>query len=104
VTQLVHEFVASSVHRFGDRTALVDANGTLTYHAMWDRSRRLALVLRGLGVQRGDRVAAIMHNRNEWVEVDCAVSMVGGIRGGSMRVTHFANLRGYSTTSGRRSS
>jgi len=55
VNRLVHEFVASSVRRFADRTALVDANGTLTYHAMWDRSRRLASVLRGLGVQRGDR-------------------------------------------------
>jgi acyl-CoA synthetase (AMP-forming)/AMP-acid ligase II len=26
-------------------------------------------------------VAAVIHNRSEWVEADCAVSMVGGIRG-----------------------
>jgi acyl-CoA synthetase (AMP-forming)/AMP-acid ligase II len=81
VTQLVHEFVGSAVRRFGPRTALVDANGTLTYNAMWDRSRRAAAALRGLGVRPGDRVAAVMHNRSEWVEIDCAVSMVGGIRG-----------------------
>ncbi|GAB3359545.1 class I adenylate-forming enzyme family protein [Amycolatopsis echigonensis] len=81
MAQLVHEFVGSSVRRFGDSRALTDANGSLTYNEMWDRSRRLATGLRGLGVQRGDRVVALMHNRNEWVEVDNAVSMIGGVRG-----------------------
>ncbi|PXY16714.1 class I adenylate-forming enzyme family protein [Prauserella flavalba] len=81
MAQLVHEFVGSSVRRFGPRPALVDARGTLTYQEMWDRSRRLASALRGLGVQRGDRVVALMHNRNEWVEVDNAVAMIGAVRG-----------------------
>jgi acyl-CoA synthetase (AMP-forming)/AMP-acid ligase II len=81
MVRLVHEFVESAVERFGDRTALVDDQGTLTYRQLWDRSRRLAGALAGAGVQPGDRVVALMNNRNEWVEVDNAVSMVGAIRG-----------------------
>jgi acyl-CoA synthetase (AMP-forming)/AMP-acid ligase II len=81
MARLVHEFVQSAVERFGDRTALVDDNGTLTYRELWNRSRRLAGALAGVGVRPGDRVVALMNNRNEWVEVDNAVSMLGAIRG-----------------------
>ena len=77
MARLVHEFVQSAVERFGDRIALVDDDGTLTYRELWDRSRRLAGALAELGVQPGDRVVGLMNNRNEWVEVDNAVSMLG---------------------------
>lgn len=78
---LVHEFVEYAVGRFGQRPALVDGNGTLSYARMWERSRRLATALRDLGVRPGDRVVAVMNNRTEWVEVDNAVAMIGAIRG-----------------------
>lgn len=81
MAQLVHEFVESAVRRFGGATALVDDRGSMSYDQMWDRSRRLATVLRDLGVVPGDRVVALMGNRNEWVELDNAVSLAGGIRG-----------------------
>ena len=81
MARLVHEFVQSAVERFGDRTALVDDNGTLTYRQLWDRSRRVAGALADLGVHPGDRVVGLMNNRNEWVEVDNAVSMLGAVRG-----------------------
>ena len=81
MARLVHEFVRSAVERFGDATALVDDQGSLTYRQLWDRSRRLAGALAELGVEPGDRVVALMNNRNEWVEVDNAVSMLGAIRG-----------------------
>ena len=77
---LVHEFIQSAVRRFGDATALKDERGSLTYRQLWDRGCRLATVLSELGVKPGDRVVALMNNRNEWVEVDLAVSMVGGVR------------------------
>lgn len=80
MAQLVHEFIESAVRRFGEATALTDARGSLTYDELWDRSRRLATVLKDLGVERGDRVVALMNNRNEWVEVDNAVSMIGAVR------------------------
>lgn len=78
---LVHDFVHSAVQRFGDRPALVDDRGTMTYTEMWDRSVRLATVLVELGVRPGDRVVALMNNCSEWVEIDNAVSMVGAVRG-----------------------
>jgi acyl-CoA synthetase (AMP-forming)/AMP-acid ligase II len=81
MAHLVHEFVGSAVRRFADRIALVDDSGSLTYRQMWDRSRRLATALVGLGVAPGDRVVALMNNRNEWVELDNAVSMIGAVRG-----------------------
>lgn len=81
MARMVHEFVSAAVDRFGPATALVDENRRLSYDEMWDRSRRLATGLAGVGVGRGDRVVALMNNRNEWVETDNAVSMLGAIRG-----------------------
>jgi acyl-CoA synthetase (AMP-forming)/AMP-acid ligase II len=81
MAHLVHEFVESAVRRFADRIALVDDSGSLTYLQMWNRSRRLATALLDLGVAQGDRVVALMNNRNEWVELDNAVSMIGAVRG-----------------------
>ena len=78
---LVHDFMRRAVIRHGDRPALVDARGTLTYNQLWDRSARLAGGLQALGVSKGDRVVAVMNNRNEWVETDIAASMIGAIRG-----------------------
>lgn len=78
---LVHDFMRRAVIRHGDRPALVDARGTLTYNQLWDRSARLAGGLQALGVSKGDRVVAVMNNRNEWVETDIAVAMIGAIRG-----------------------
>jgi acyl-CoA synthetase (AMP-forming)/AMP-acid ligase II len=78
---LVHDFVRRAVVRHGDRPALVDSRGTLSYEKLWERSARLAGGLRSRGVVKGDRVVAVMNNRNEWVETDTAVSMIGAIRG-----------------------
>lgn len=78
---LVHELVADAVARFGDLTALVDDRGSRSYNEMWDRSTRLAGALQDLGVSPGDRVVALMANCNDWVEIDNAVSMIGGVRG-----------------------
>lgn len=78
---LVHEFIHSAVRRFGGKTALVDEHGTLTYDELWERSTRLAGALVAHGVKPGDRVVALMNNRNEWVEVDIAASRAGAIRG-----------------------
>jgi acyl-CoA synthetase (AMP-forming)/AMP-acid ligase II len=78
---LVHEFVGSAVQRFGTAIALTDDAGSLTYNELWQRSQQLAGALVGLGVAPGDRVAALMNNRNEWVETDLATSMIGAVRG-----------------------
>ena len=78
---LVHEFVHSAVRRFGGRTALADERGSLSYDEMWEHSTRLAGALVAHGVKPGDRVVAVMNNRNEWMEADLATSRAGAIRG-----------------------
>jgi long-chain acyl-CoA synthetase len=78
---LVHDFMHRAVLRHGDRPALVDARGTLSYNELWQRAARLAGGLQALGVRPGDRVVAVMNNRNEWVETDIAVAMIGAVRG-----------------------
>src|SRR6202034_2284534 len=78
---LVHDFMQRAVARHGDRPALVDSHGTLSYNELWERSARLAGGLQSRGVAKGDRVVAVMNNRNEWVETDIAASMIGAVRG-----------------------
>lgn len=49
--------------RFGDREAVVAAEGTLTFRELDSRADRLALGLAGLGLQPGQRVILQMSNR-----------------------------------------
>jgi 2-furoate---CoA ligase len=49
--------------------ALVDGGHRLTYHDLCERAARLAGGLAGLGVIRGDRVAAVLDNRHETAEL-----------------------------------
>jgi acyl-CoA synthetase (AMP-forming)/AMP-acid ligase II len=57
-----------------------------TYADVIDRSRRLAAALRGLGVERGDRVATLMCASHQHLEVYLAVPSIGA-------VLHTLNLR-----------
>jgi fatty-acyl-CoA synthase len=57
-----------------------------TYKECRDRARRLAVVLRGLGLQRGDRVATLMWNHYRHVEAYFGIPLAGG-------VFHTLNLR-----------
>lgn len=88
---LVHDFMQRAVARHGDRPALVDSYGQLSYNELWERSARLAGGLQSRGVAKGDRVVAVMNNRNEWVETDIAASMIGAPRGRRMPAMASAN-------------
>ena len=65
---LVQMFRAA-VDRDGAAEAVVETGGgpRLSYASLWDRSARVAGGLRGLGVQRGDRVAIRLGNGIDWV-------------------------------------
>ena len=65
---LVHMFRAA-VDQEGAAEAVVEAGGgpRLSYATLWDRAARVAGGLRGLGVQRGDRVAIRLGNGVDWV-------------------------------------
>jgi acyl-CoA synthetase (AMP-forming)/AMP-acid ligase II len=57
-----------------------------TWNDLWRRSRRLANVLAGLGLRRGDRVATLLWNQTEHMEAYFGVPIAGG-------VLHTLNLR-----------
>ena len=63
----------------GPRLAIADGDKTLTYVALDDRTRRLAAVLQGLGVVRGDRVAVLAENCAEILELFLAAARLGAI-------------------------
>jgi len=60
------------------KTALKDWRGkTLTYPELESRTNRLANGLLRLGLTKGDRVAVMLFNCTEFVEIDCALAKAG---------------------------
>ncbi|MHB8781080.1 MAG: class I adenylate-forming enzyme family protein [Candidatus Geothermincolia bacterium] len=62
---------------FADRTAIVDGDKRYTFGEMKDRVFRLANALQAMGVKPKDRVAAMVQNSAEFLEVFWAASLIG---------------------------
>jgi long-chain acyl-CoA synthetase len=60
-----------------DREALVCGQRRFTYREFADRLERLHAALQGLGLRAGDRVAVLLLNSIEFVELYCGVPMAG---------------------------
>lgn len=60
-----------------DHTALVVGDVRLSYRELGERVNRLASALAGLGLRPGDRVATLMPNRRELVEIYWACAVAG---------------------------
>ena len=61
----------------GGRPAVRFGTAELTYAETWARCRRLAGALRGLGLERGDRVAVVAPNSHRYLELYQAVPGAG---------------------------
>lgn len=72
-------FLSMAADMYDGRVALVFRDLRLTYPQLLERVRRLASSLVAHGVQRGDKVAILQTNCNEYVEAYFAVSMIGGV-------------------------
>jgi 2-furoate---CoA ligase len=69
-----------AVARSPERDALVQrAAVRLTYAELADRTARLAGGLAGLGLRRGDRLAVVLDNRHETVELYWAAQWLGAV-------------------------
>lgn len=66
-----------SARRYGDRVAARSSNGDRTYAEVLDRGTRLAGVLLSAGLTPGDRVAIMLENRVEAVEVFAGITLAG---------------------------
>ena len=62
-----------------DRAALTFAGEVISYGALWLRIGKLAGMLRGRGVERGDRIALLMKNSAAYIEIALAVSQIGAV-------------------------
>ncbi|TQC41750.1 long-chain fatty acid--CoA ligase [Rhodococcus sp. WS4] len=71
--------LARAVRRFGSRTFIEFGDRRTTYAQFNDRVDRLAQVLRSRGIRPGDRVAVLLNNRPEAVEVVFAAIRAGAI-------------------------
>lgn len=60
-----------------DQPAVIDEQGILPVGAFRERVHRLAHALRRAGVGQGSVVAAVLHNRREWLELLQAVGKLG---------------------------
>jgi 2,3-dihydroxybenzoate-AMP ligase len=63
----------------GDRVALVDERERITYAELGERSRRLAGHLRGLGIERGDRVVVQLPNVVAFCDLTLALLRIGAL-------------------------
>src|SRR3954471_1452382 len=59
------------------RVAATCGEISLTYAEMWDRCRRLAGALRGMGLEAGDRVAVVSPNCHRYLELYQAIPAAG---------------------------
>jgi 2-furoate---CoA ligase len=66
-----------AAERTPDAEALVDGEVRLTYGQLRERAARLARGLEELGLERGDRLAAVLRNRHELAELYWAAQWLG---------------------------
>lgn len=78
-TATVGELVVQQAWAAPETVAVEEGARSWTYREFADRSVRLAGVLRGRGVRRGDRVAVLSENRHEYLEVEVAAATIGAI-------------------------
>ncbi|OLF07695.1 fatty acid--CoA ligase [Actinophytocola xinjiangensis] len=71
--------LAEAADRFGEREAVVDGPVRLTWTELHERVRVVATGLRGLGAERGDRVAIWAPNTHHWVAAALAVTYLGAV-------------------------
>ena len=69
---------AAAARAAGDE-AVVDGDLRLTYAQLRERAARLATGLAELGLRRGDRLAAVLDNRHETVELYWAAQWAGAV-------------------------
>jgi long-chain acyl-CoA synthetase len=69
--------IRTAVGQVPDKVAVVDEGARFTYAELNERCERLAGVLRGLGLNKGDRVAILAGNSHRYIETYVAVPAAG---------------------------
>jgi long-chain acyl-CoA synthetase len=76
---LFPEIVALHGRWLGEKPAIVDGRRSVSWREFEFSTNRIARGLQGLGLRRGDRVAVLMHNCLETLEVFWGILRAGGV-------------------------
>jgi fatty-acyl-CoA synthase len=81
VNKTMGDVIKETAERFPDHPALIAPQFQVrcNYQELYDQCRRTARGLMALGVKRGDHVSVWTTNVPEWVYLQFALGMVGGI-------------------------
>ncbi|MDD4358033.1 MAG: AMP-binding protein, partial [Smithellaceae bacterium] len=81
VNKTLGDVIKDTACRFPDHPALVapEFNIRLNYSQLYDQCRKTARGLMALGVKRGNHVSVWTTNVPEWVYLQYALGMVGGV-------------------------
>ena len=74
----LNDIMRRNAKRYPDKTAFVFEKTRYTFKELNDRANRVANALLGMGVRKGDRVAALLDNCSQYVELICGLPK-GGI-------------------------
>lgn len=75
----VHGLFRACAHRSPDTVAIETASARVTYGELDRRVLRLAAALSRIGIRRGDRIALLSENRQEYAEIELAAACLGAI-------------------------
>ncbi|WP_342600327.1 AMP-binding protein [Psychrobacillus sp. FSL H8-0483] len=74
------QLALKSAAAYPNKTAIKDQYRSFTYKDMMDRAYALSTYFHEKGLEKGDRIAILMSNRLEHIELDVAVSLAGLIK------------------------
>jgi acyl-CoA synthetase (AMP-forming)/AMP-acid ligase II len=73
------ELLRQSAERFGDKPALIGADGTTrTYRELWSYARKVARFLQDHGIEKGDKVGIFSPNYVDYASVFYGTLLAGG--------------------------
>ena len=75
----VGHLLSNAANRYPDRTAIVFEGRRFSYREFNERVNSLANAFLELGMRKGDKVAAMLYNSNQIVEVYFAAAKMGGV-------------------------
>ncbi len=71
------DLLCEQAERYSEQLAVICEEASISYPDLLQRANRIASGLRAAGVQRGDRVALLINNRIEWIEIVLGASAIG---------------------------
>ena len=75
----VGQILTLTTNKFPERTAILFQNKRFTYQEFNGRVNQFAHVLLQLGLRKGEKVAVLLFNSNQFVEIYFATAKVGGV-------------------------